>query len=148
AAGKQIVETKHPGVFADGVGGHLRDLVREVYVVNRRPTGRVSVQDRLERRRRGQYLRAKCGVRREIDEGPAKTLAEAFVVGVEERLFFLDGAAEAAAELMQCERRKSGRRIVERGARVERVVANGVKRAAVKLVCSGLRHDVDLRAAR
>src|SRR5262249_5210314 len=112
--------------------GHLRDLVRDV--VNRRPTGRIGVQDRLERWRLGQYLRAKCGVRRDIDEGLAETLAQPFVVGEEERLLFLDGAAEAAAKLMQRERRKSGRRIVERGARIERVVADGVKRAAVILV--------------
>src|SRR5215813_2593562 len=145
AAGKQIVETKHPGVFADGVAGYLRDLVS--VLVNRRPACRVSVQDRLERRRLGQYLRAKRGVRREIDESLAEILAQAFVVGEEERLFFLDGAAEAAAKLMQRERRKSGCRIVERRARVERVVTNGVKRTAVILVRAGLRHDVDLSAA-
>src|SRR5262245_64897784 len=131
-AGKQIVETKHPCVFTDGVAGNLRDLVRNV--VNRRPACWVSVQDRLELRRLGQYPRAECGVRREIDEGLAETLAQPFVVSVEERLIFLDGAAETAAELMQRERRKSGCRVVERRARVERVVTNGVEGTAVILV--------------
>src|SRR5262245_57199225 len=132
ADGKQIVETKHPGVFADGVAGYLRDLVR--VFVNRRPAGRVSVQDRLERWRLGQYLRAQGAVRRGVDYGLAETLAQAFVVSVEERRVFLDGAAETAAKLMQRERRKSGCRIVECRARIERVVADGVKRAAMILV--------------
>src|SRR5437762_263726 len=88
--------------------------------------------------------RAKSGVGNEVNEGAAQALAKTLIVSEEEQTIFPDGTTQAGAELVQSKRRDL--RAVERRARIECVVAHGVKRASVIAIGSGLRHDDNLRA--
>src|SRR5579884_2079341 len=74
----------------------------------------------------------------------AEMLAKAFVVAENEKLVFLDGAAERGAEFVALELGDIA--LVEEIARVQIAVAEEFINTAVKLVCSGSRDDTDLRA--
>src|SRR5262249_31444622 len=67
-------------------------------------------------------------------------LAQPFVAAEEERPVFENGATQRAAELISLERRFGA---VEEVARVELLVAQELKRLAVKFVRAGARGDID-----
>ena len=136
-----VIEPEHPGVFANRVGGHFGQDIRDAIVWSL--ADRVSIDNRFERRRLREDLRTKGGIGHKIDERLAETLAQSFVIGIEERFVFHYGTAKARAELMQREGRKVGP--VEGRARIECVVPNRIESAAVKFIRPGLRDDVDLR---
>ena len=80
--------------------------------------------------------------------GDAAHLAEALVVGEEERPVAHDRAADHAAELIALERRLlAGRRLEEAG-RVQRRVADELPGAAAEPVGAAGVGDVDRRAGR
>src|SRR4029077_5051922 len=113
--------------------------------VDRGLSGRVRIEDRLELGRRGEHFGAEGGAGHEINEGLAEALTQPLIVGIEEYLIFHDGSAKAGAKLMQRERRQRG--VIERRARVERIAAGSVERAAVIFIGAALRYHVNLRAA-
>ena len=80
----------------------------------------------------------------EGDEGLAEVLAVAFVVGEEEELVLLDGAAERRAEVVALELGDAG--AVEVVARVEEAVAEELVDGAVELVGAAGGGDGYLRA--
>ena len=114
-----VVEADHAGVFANGVGGHVGDLVGDA--VDGALSRRIGIHDGRERRRCRSTWARNAAFGTKLIEGLAQALAQAFVVGVEEGLVLDDGAAEAGAELVQREGRE--RRAVERRARIQSVVA-------------------------
>ena len=100
--GEPVVEAEHAGVFANGVGGHLGDLVGDA--VDRSLPDRIGVDDRFQGGRRCEHLGAKRGVGHEIDERLAEALAQALIVGKEEALSFTMGPPRLAPNWFRGER--------------------------------------------
>ena len=72
-------------------------------------------------------------------------MAESFVVAEEKQTILLNRSADAAAELVTAERSRlafgAGHRTeIENGSRVQRAVAEKLKRGSVELIGSGLRY--------